>query len=221
MYILKFRYVVTFFLMTVAVSVLLSGCSGVSTNSDNSTIVNTTENYNDPAYSTNTPTLIPASTVAPIPNSTTTPTLIPVSTVTPIRDSTNTPTPIPAPTATPIPNSTATPTPQPPEDPIIGTWTDQNNYWAYAYYSNGSILAMSWYTHRTGDNVEHIPFYTTGVWENLGNNRYSMIPDTTRNGTFTAVMNGNTMSVLNTSNSDTHKISDIPDVNLVTFNYVT
>lgn len=173
-------------------------------NLSGSSNINTGNQYNTPEYLINTPTPSPIITV----------------THTPSQIITVTPTPSPIITATPPPNPTVTPTPQPLEDPIVGTWTDQNNYWAYAYYGNGSILQLGWMTHRTGDNVSHIPVYTTGTWENLGDNRYSIVPDITRDGAFTAVMNDNEMSILNASNSGTRKISDIPDVNLVHFNYV-
>ena len=104
-------------------------------------------------------------------------------------------------------------------DPIVGTWTDQNKYWAYAYYGNGSFLELGWYTHKTADSTTHVPVYLTGKWVNLGDDQYSIAPDGQNNTTFIAVMDGNTMSVINTTTSVTHKISNIANVELVDFNY--
>ena len=107
-------------------------------------------------------------------------------------------------------------------DQIVGTWTDDNNYWAYAYYSNGSMQELGFYTHKTGSTSTHIPVYMDGTWKNIGNSQYSItLGDDQNNSTFTAVMNGNTMSVLNTSSSNTHKISNVADVDLVDFHYIT
>ena len=107
-------------------------------------------------------------------------------------------------------------------DPIVGTWTDNNNYWAYAYYSNGSILEMGWYMHKTGDSVSYVPVFINGTWTALGNGHYSVIPDSGQNATtYETVISGNNMTVLNMSSSATHKISDVPDVNLLDFKYIT
>jgi hypothetical protein len=106
-------------------------------------------------------------------------------------------------------------------DPIVGTWTDDHNYWAYAFYSNGSILQLGFYTHKTADTVTHLPVYITGSWVNEGNNVYTITPDITKNNTtFEAIMSGRNMSVVNTSDSTTHKISGLPDVTQVSFNYI-
>ena len=106
-------------------------------------------------------------------------------------------------------------------DPIVGTWTDDNNYWAYAYYDNGSILQLGFYTHKTADAVTHVPVYLTGKWVSEGNNHYTITPDITNNNTtFETIMSGNNMSVVNTSDSNTHKISRIPDVTQVSFNFI-
>ncbi len=60
-----------------------------------------------------------------------------------------------------------------------------------------------------------------GTWAALGNGHYSIVPDNGQNDTkFETVISGNSMSVLNTSSGDTHKISDIPDVGQVSFNYI-
>jgi hypothetical protein len=102
---------------------------------------------------------------------------------------------------------------------IVGTWTDQNNFYAYAYYSNGSIMELGWLTQNTGNGVNHIPAYVPGTWSSINNSYYIINPDIKNNATFEAMINGTTMSIINMPNGITHKISDVPDVNLVNFNY--
>ena len=101
---------------------------------------------------------------------------------------------------------------------IVGTWTDQNNYHAYAYYSNGQVKEMGWLTMVSGG--AHVPYTLNGTWESLGNNYYLINPDITSNTTFEALINGTQMNVLNVSNGGiTYKISNVPNVYLVNFSY--
>jgi hypothetical protein len=100
---------------------------------------------------------------------------------------------------------------------IVGTWTDNDNYHAYAYYSNGSMKEEGWLTEA--GTTTHMPVFTYGAWESIGDNYYLVNPDITDNSTFKIVINGTMMNVINMSNSTTYKISDVPNVNLVKFNY--
>jgi hypothetical protein len=114
---------------------------------------------------------------------------------------------------TPNANGSVTP------NSIVGTWTDKNNYYAYAYYSNGSIQELGWIT--LAGSGTHEPVSTAGTWNTLGNNYYLINPDITHNTTYEALINGTTMNVLNVSNGGvTYKISDVPNVYQVKFNYV-
>lgn len=106
-----------------------------------------------------------------------------------------------------------------PQDQIVGTWTDDNNYWAYAYYPNGSISELGWYTVHNGAERNHVPVYMSGKWTNISDNHYQIVQNGNNSTSYEAVINSGKMTVLNLSNSDTHKISNRPDVNQVRFNY--
>jgi hypothetical protein len=102
---------------------------------------------------------------------------------------------------------------------IVGTWTDKNNYYAYAYFNNGSIQELGWLT--LVSSKAHVPVSVSGTWKSLGNNYYLITPDITQNTTYKALINGTTMNVLNVSNGGlTYKMSDVPNVYQVKFNYV-